>query len=98
MSAISVWEAAMLEAKGRINFLPNLGARVREMIAHDLCELVPLLPDIAIASTRLVGFHNDPSDRIIVSTAQHVGATLVTADGKIIRWASVPGRLSILAL
>lgn len=88
----------MLEAKGRISFFPELGVRVREMIARGLCELVPLLPEMAIASTRLENFHNDPSDRIIVATARHLGATLVTADAKIIKWAAEVGRPPILAL
>ncbi len=98
ISVMTIWEAAMLEAKGRVAFAPNLATLIRQMLADDLCALVPLLPEIAIASTRLENFHNDPSDRIIVSTARHVGATLVTADSKIINWASVPGRLPILTL
>lgn len=99
VSAISIWEAAMLEGKGRVRFVPDLAIRVREMIDRDLCDLVPLLPEIAIASARLRDFHGDPADRIIVAAARHLGAALVTADGKIIEWASVPERrLSILAL
>ena len=43
--------------------------------------LVPLEPEIAVASTRLpFEMHSDPADRILVATARHLGATLVTAD------------------
>jgi PIN domain nuclease of toxin-antitoxin system len=99
VSAITVWEAAMLEAKGRLYFHPDLNSRVREMQSRHLCALAPLLPEIAIASAWLEDFHGDPADRIIVATAQHVGATLVTADSKILDWAAATtGRLATLAL
>jgi PIN domain nuclease of toxin-antitoxin system len=43
--------------------------------------LVPLEPEIAVASSRLpFEMHSDPADRILVATARHLGATLVTAD------------------
>ena len=99
ISAITIWEAAMLETKGRVRFHPDLASRIREMSAHDLCAVAPLLPEIAIASSRLEDFHGDPADRIIVATAKHTGSTLVTADGKILAWAaSVMGRLAVLPL
>jgi len=44
-------------------------------------KLVGLEPEIAVASTRLpFEMHADPADRILVATARHLGATLVTAD------------------
>jgi PIN domain nuclease of toxin-antitoxin system len=44
-------------------------------------SLVSLDPEIAVASTRLpFEMHPDPADRILVATARHLGATLVTAD------------------
>ena len=70
-----------------------------EMLARRLCTLVPLHPEIAIASARLDDFHGDPADRLIVATAQQAGATLVTADSKILAWAAAAtGRLAVLAL
>ncbi|MDQ5917640.1 MAG: hypothetical protein QG660_751, partial [Pseudomonadota bacterium] len=46
-----------------------------------------LSPEIAVASTRLPGeIHADPADRIIVATARHLGATLVTADGLLLAY------------
>jgi PIN domain nuclease of toxin-antitoxin system len=97
ISAVTIWEAAMLEAKGRVRFHPDLPARMREMLARNLCVVAPLLPEIAIASARLEAFHGDPADRIIVATARHAGSTLVTADGKILAWATmVTGRLAVL--
>lgn len=99
IAAITVWEAAMLEAKGRVRFHPDLGSRVHEMLGRGLCALVPLWPEVAIASARLEDFHGDPADRLIVATARHIQASLVTADGKILAWAAAAtGRLTVLAL
>lgn len=51
--------------------------------------MTPLLLDtparVAVASTRLPQFvHADPADRIVVATARHLGAALVTADAALL--------------
>lgn len=54
---------------------------IRSALGRPGVALVPLEPEIAVASTRLpFEMHADPADRIIVATARHLGATLVTAD------------------
>jgi len=51
-------------------------------------KLAPLEPEIAVASTRLpFEMHPDPADRILVATARHLRATLVTADGELLELA-----------
>jgi PIN domain nuclease of toxin-antitoxin system len=51
-------------------------------------RLAPLEPEIAVASSRLpFEMHPDPADRILVATARHLGATLVTADGALLDFA-----------
>lgn len=85
VSAITVWEIGMLEAKGRI----TLGAPCEKWVEHALklpgLRLIGLEPEIAVASTRLPGeFHPDPADRILVATARALNATLATADERII--------------
>lgn len=85
VSAISVWEVAMLEAKGRL----VLGSPISEWIEASLSApgiaMAPLSPTIAIDSTRLPGdFHGDPADRILVATARHLRCPLVTADRRIL--------------
>lgn len=87
ISAITVWEIGMLDAKGRI----TLGAPCEKWVATALAlpglRLVGLEPDIAVASTRLPGeFHPDPADRILVATARALDATLATADERIINY------------
>ncbi|MFN4831559.1 MAG: type II toxin-antitoxin system VapC family toxin, partial [Pseudanabaena sp.] len=46
-------------------------------------------PEIAIASTQLVGFHRDPADQIITATAKVYDCPLVTADTKILSYSGV---------
>ena len=47
-------------------------------------QLEPLSPAIALGAYQLPGeFHSDPADRMIVATARHLNATLVTRDEKI---------------
>lgn len=76
MSAITPWEIALLASKKRI----DLHRDPLEWLNATL-HLAPIEPEIAVASTRLpFDIHSDPADRIIVATARHLGATLVTAD------------------
>ncbi|MBT7065891.1 MAG: type II toxin-antitoxin system VapC family toxin [Verrucomicrobia bacterium] len=97
VSAISVWEVAMLEAKGRLIFEQDCNAWVKDALSAPGISLVPLAPEIAVSSTRLPGdFHGDPADRMIVATARAHGHTLVTADGGILAYAT-SGNLRVLA-
>lgn len=60
-------------------------------------RLAPLEPAIAVASSRLPGDpHGDPADRIIVATARHHGATLVTADDKLLAYGTA-GHVKVLS-
>jgi len=88
VSAISVWEVAMLEAKQRVVFDIDCNVWVDQALSAPGVSLMPLSPEIAIASTRLPGeFHGDPADRMIVATARQQNCTLVTADQAILDYA-----------
>ena len=53
-------------------------------------EFVPIDNEIAVKSTRRgEEFHKDPADRWIVATSQTLGAPLVTADAKILKYPHV---------
>lgn len=81
VSAISVWEVGMLEAKGRVHFQKVCLDWVREALCAPGLRLIPLTPEIAIESSRLPGnLHGDPADRILAATSRNLGATLVTQD------------------
>lgn len=85
VSAISVWEAAMLDAKKKIVFSPDIRVWVDRALSAPGIYLVPLSTDISIASTRLKDIKTaDPADRIIVATARDLNATLVTCDRAIL--------------
>jgi PIN domain nuclease of toxin-antitoxin system len=95
VSAISLWEIATLESKGRISFDRDCQTWVNEMLASPGLHLVPLTPEIAVQSTRLPGtVHGDPADRILIATARVLNATLLTADAKI-RAYGKSGHLSV---
>lgn len=88
VSAISAWEIAMLEAKGRLSLSRPVDAWLSDALRAPGCRLLELTPSIAVASTRLPGeFGGDPADRIIVASARMAGAVLVTADRAIVDYA-----------
>ena len=88
LSVISVWELALLEAKGRIELNSSCEDWVRDALATPGLALVPLTPEIAIDSTRLAeSFHGDPADRIIMATARRLRARLLTRDRKMLEYA-----------
>ena len=87
VSAISLWEIAMLVAKDRLRLRRDVGEWIDHVVAHPGIIVVPLAPEIAVASTRLPGEPNrDPADRIIVATARALGAALVTADDSLLAY------------
>ncbi len=95
VSAISVWEVAMLEAKGRIRLAKDCLEWVTEALAVPGFALAPLTPEVAVGASRLPGdFHGDPADRILVATARALGAVLVTKDRRILDY----GRDDFLAV
>lgn len=90
ISSISAWEIAMLVKKGRL----QLTMSAEDWIAK--CEALPFLRFIPVDNRiflRAVALpeplHNDPADRIIVSTALHLGARLITRDEKLRAYAHV---------
>jgi PIN domain nuclease of toxin-antitoxin system len=71
VSAISVWEVAMLEAKGKISLSRPVDDWVQAALRAPGVSLLPLSPDIAIESTRLPGAPGgDPADRILMASAR----------------------------
>ena len=97
LSAISVWEVAMLTEKRRLILSPTLEEWIESNLQPPV-ELEPVHPAVSIASARLADFHGDPADRIIVATAVLLGLPLVTADTKIIEWSLKNPSLQVVAL
>jgi len=85
ISAITFWETAMLHQRGRIQLVRPVEAWRRTLVDQGLHE-VPLTGEVCIAAATLHDFHADPADRFITATALLYGATLVTADDRILVW------------
>lgn len=84
VSAISVWEVAMLIAKRRIQLDRPVEQWLNIALALPKIQLAALEPAIAVRSTKLPGeIHADPADRIIVATALEHAVPLITPDERI---------------
>lgn len=85
VSGISLWEIAMLHARGRIEFSIPLRDWLQKAVAPPLVRLVGISPAIAAEVAALPSsFHGDPADRILVATARTLGAKLLTQDRRIV--------------
>lgn len=90
VSVISCWEVAMLVAKNRLRLSVSIEEWVQQALKYPGVKLLPLLPEIAVLSTRLPGeFHSDPADRMIAATCMHHHADLISKDQKIVDWGYV---------
>ena len=90
VSAISLWEVAMLAAKSRLELDRDVGLWMRQALATPRVRLIPLSVDIAVRSTSLGrAFQGDPADRLVVATALELNAALVTKDDRIRSWEKI---------
>jgi PIN domain nuclease of toxin-antitoxin system len=97
ISAISLWEVAMLASKNRIKFPIGCKRWLQQALNAPGIQLIPITPEIAVDSTMLPGdFHGDPADRLITATARQIQATLLTRDNKILRYAK-SGNVNVMA-
>ena len=81
LAAVSLWEAQMLHAKGRLTLDRSFDTWLREAAANDVVGVVPLDVDVVIALDGLpASFHGDPADRLIVATSRAHGLPLATHD------------------
>lgn len=86
---ISLWEIAMLVAKGRLQ--PGTDAETFCRLALDAraMRVLPITPAIAARSVNIDLPQGDPADRLIAATALVQGAALVTVDKKLRDFASL---------
>ncbi|MBM3806911.1 MAG: type II toxin-antitoxin system VapC family toxin [Acidimicrobiia bacterium] len=81
VSAISLWEAAMLVALGRLALRTSFDAWIARAAAPATIEILPITPEVAMEVARLPDTcHRDPADRIIVATARVHQLPVVTLD------------------
>jgi len=90
ISAMTLWELAMMASRGRVQSTAPLESWIEEMTSYRHLTILPLTARIAAESVQLgPDFPKDPADRIIVATALCHGLRLVTADDRIRKWGKV---------
>lgn len=88
VSAISVWELAVLQRRKRIHFNMDLNDWVEYSKNIAKINVCPLNEKIVIDSVNLKNFNNhDPADRFIISTSKYLNGKLITRDRDIIDYA-----------
>lgn len=97
VSAISMWEVAMLVEKNRITLSAEPLTWIEGAISGPGMRVIPITPRIAVGSTRLPGRpHGDPADLILMATAREIGAGLVTRDRQILAYAERERALAVI--
>lgn len=98
VSAISVWEIGVLQAKGRVQLSAPLGDWVAKALRLPGIALMPLDAGAAAESTLLPGDPpGDPADRFLIAAARIAGAVLATRDRDIIDYGNA-GFVRVLKL
>ena len=82
VSAVSTWEALMLNAKNRVQLPADLERWVTRAIAYS--REAPLTHEIAFVAHSLPLPHKDPADRFLAATAKLLGLVLVTQDPELL--------------
>lgn len=90
ISAITCFEVARLVERGRFGLGQDVRTWLEDLFKLPQLAFLPLTMDVSIAAAKLSDPVRDPIDRIIVATALHHGAPLVTKDRKIIDSGVVP--------
>jgi PIN domain nuclease of toxin-antitoxin system len=94
---ITVWEAALLDAKGRIDLCGNIQDWVAKALAVPGYQLALLTAEIAVLCHHLPGdLHAAPADRMMVATAIDLATTLVTRDESLLSYGA-QGHVGVLA-
>jgi PIN domain nuclease of toxin-antitoxin system len=89
LSPISVWEALVLAAKGRVVLDGPATDWVDKQLRVAPLRDAPLTREVAIRSRDVELPHDDPADRFLAATAAVYDLTLVTADSRLIDCRSI---------
>jgi PIN domain nuclease of toxin-antitoxin system len=91
VSDISLWEIATLVALGRVALQIPVRDFLDAAVAPPLVRRVGISPAVATEVAQLPAtFYRDPADRVIIASAQAIGATLLTQDERLIAAGLVP--------
>lgn len=95
VSPVSAWEVGLLSKPraGRnlaVQFMPDAKTWFARVMAGPGLREASLTSEIAIDASFLPGeLHGDPADRLIVTSARHLGVPVVTRDRRIIAYGRV---------
>jgi PIN domain nuclease of toxin-antitoxin system len=85
IASFSLWELALLFAKGRLRTSGTVEASIREIVESAAVSVIEITPDIAgLAMAFPEPYPKDPGDRLIGATARALGIALVTQDERIL--------------
>jgi PIN domain nuclease of toxin-antitoxin system len=97
VSPITAWEVGLLVERNRLNLLMTPQRWFSRLLDVPGMHLTELSPEILIASSFLPGTPpRDPADRILLATARHLGATLITRDRLLLKYGE-DGQVSTIA-
>lgn len=82
VSAVSTWEALMLQSKRRIQLPANLEGWFRRATSRS--REAPLTHEIVFQAHHLPLPHKDPADRFLAATAKVLDLILVTQDPELL--------------
>ena len=89
VSAITVFEVMALHTAGRLRFTHPAEQWIRDGLQATGVRLAELTPSVAIDAGAIPSLSlADPIDRLLVATARQLGATLLTADARILGYAA----------
>jgi PIN domain nuclease of toxin-antitoxin system len=93
LSAVSIWEIALLIDTGRIELDLPLDVWLRRFLGRPGVEAVPLTHGAAAGAYQLHHLeHRDPADRLLAATAIELSCALVTYDERLLRFGDRHGR------
>jgi len=85
IASISLWELALLFAKGRLRASGTMEASIREIVDRSEVSVLEITSEIAgLAMAFPETYSKDPGDRLIGATARALGLTLITQDERIL--------------
>ena len=97
LSPITAWEVGLLVSRGRLQISMSPQNWFERASTAPGVRLAQMQPDLLIGSSFLPGKPpRDPADRIIVTTARDLGATLITRDRVLIDYGK-QGHINVVA-
>lgn len=96
VSPVSLFEVTALHTAGRLRLTRSPEQWIRGALDETGIRVAELVPDMAIdAGTITRGALADPLDRLLVATARHMDAALMTGDAQILAYAAATGAVRI---